>query len=262
MTAVDAPDATTLGEARERAAGALGMLRRYAGMPVFVAASLGALYLYIAGQELDRIEARRINRQYIVAKMVEHLELTVAITVFVVLIAVPLGIMLTRPFARRLTPPVIAVANTGQATPSIGVLALFAVWAGIGFRWAVAAFVAYAIIPVLRNTMVGLQQVEPSVIEAGRGMGMSKARVLARIELPLAVPVILAGLRTALVIGVGTAALATFVDAGGLGDIINMGIAMNRVNVTLVGSVLTAALALIVDWFAGIIEDVLRPKGV
>lgn len=262
MAAVDAPDATTLGEARGRVTGVVGLLRRYAGMPIFVTASLLALYAYISGQELDRIEARRIHREFILAKTVEHLELTVAITSFVVLIAVPLGIVLTRPFARRYTPPVIAVANTGQATPSIGVLALFALWAGIGFRWAVAAFVAYAIIPVLRNTMVGLQQVDRSVIEAGRGMGMSKVRVLARIELPLAVPVILAGLRTALVIAVGTAALATFVDAGGLGDIINMGIAMNRVNVTLVGSVVTAALALTVDWVGGIAEDVLRPRGI
>lgn len=261
MTTVEAPDATTLGEGRGRVAGWAGFVRRYSAMPLFVAASLGLLYLYISDQELDSIEARRIHRDFILAKTGEHIELTIAITVFVVLIAVPLGILLTRSFARHLTPPVIAAANTGQATPSIGMLALFAVWAGIGFRWAVAAFVAYAIIPVLRNTMVGLQQVDESVIEAGRGMGMSKRRVLRKIELPLAVPVILAGLRTALVIAVGTAALATFVNAGGLGDLINAGIAMNRINMTLTGSVVVAALALTVDWIAGIVEDVLRPKG-
>jgi osmoprotectant transport system permease protein len=109
--------------------------------------------------------------------------------------------------------------------------------------------------------MVGLQQVDPSIIEAGRGMGMTRRRVLARIELPLAVPVILAGIRTALIITVGTAALATYINAGGLGDIIVYGLVQNRFTVTLTGAVLTAALALLIDWVAGIAEDLLRPKG-
>jgi osmoprotectant transport system permease protein len=141
------------------------------------------------------------------------------------------------------------------------VLVILALVWTIGFRPAVVALVAYAVLPVLRNTMVGLQQVDRSVIEAGRGMGMNKRRVLTRIELPLAVPVILAGVRTALVINVGAATLATFVNAGGLGDMISGGLSTNRNTVILTGALLTAVLALFVDWVGGIVEDLLRPKG-
>jgi len=108
---------------------------------------------------------------------------------------------------------------------------------------------------------VGLDQVDRSLIEAGRGMGMSTLGLLRRVELPLSVPVMLAGIRTALVINVGTAALATFVGAGGLGFLIDQGNRFDRPTVLLTGSVLTAVLALLLDWVAGIVEDLLRPKG-
>jgi len=158
-------------------------------------------------------------------------------------------------------PPVIAVANIGQAVPSIGVLVILALVWTTGFWPAIIALVAYSMLPVLRNTMVGLEQVDQSVIEAGRGMGMTKGAVLRKIELPLAVPVILAGVRTALVINVGTATLATFVNAGGLGVIINGGLVSNRPMITFVGSVLTAVLALTIDHLGGIAEGQLSPKG-
>jgi osmoprotectant transport system permease protein len=174
---------------------------------------------------------------------------------------VPLGIVLTRPWARRVAPLFLGIANIGQAIPSIGILVLLAVTVGIGFEQAIYALVLYAVLPVLRNTMVGLDQVDPTLIEAGRGMGLTSRGVLLRIELPLAVPVMLAGIRTALVINVGTATLATFIGAGGLGWIINQGNVQNRTPVLLTGSALTAVVALALDWIAGIVEDVLRPKG-
>jgi osmoprotectant transport system permease protein len=155
----------------------------------------------------------------------------------------------------------VNVANIGQGLPSIGVLALLAIFFGLGFRYALVGLVAYAFLPVLRNTMVGLRQVESAVIEAGRGMGMSKNAVLFRIELPLAVPIMLAGIRTALVITIGTATLATFIGAGGLGALIETGISLNRTPVLVTGAVLTSVLALFVDWLAGVAEDILRPKG-
>lgn len=238
-----------------------GRVARYATTPLLVGLACLALYLYIGGRELDSIEQRTVNAEYITTRLVEHLKLTAVSTFFVIIIAIPLGIVLTRPFGRRITPLFLALANMGQSVPSIGVLVLLALIYTIGFRVAVIALVIYAILPVLRNTMVGLQQVNRSIIEAGRGMGMTKLGVLLRLELPLAVPVILAGVRTALIINVGTATLATFIDAGGLGDIINSGIVNNRDPVLITGSVLTAALALLVDWLAGITEDVLRPRG-
>jgi osmoprotectant transport system permease protein len=110
--------------------------------------------------------------------------------------------------------------------------------------------------------MVGLQQVDRSTIEAARGMGMTKMAVLFRIELPLAVPIILAGIRTALIINVGTATLTTFTGAGTLGELINNALRLGREDTVLVvGSGLTAILALFIDWLAGVAEDVLRPRG-
>ncbi len=167
-------------------------LRRYLAMPAFLAAVCLALYLFLSNRELDNLESQRLNATYIADSVARHLYLVAVSTVLVLLIAVPLGILLTRPFTRRLAPFVVTIANTGQAIPSVGVIILLGLTLGFGLRYAIAALVVYAFLPVLRNTMVGLQQVDPAVIEAGRGMGMSKRAVLAKIELPLAVPVVLA----------------------------------------------------------------------
>lgn len=235
----------------------------YIGIPLLVAASWIALYVWVDGLELDRIEAPILTWGNIQARTIEHIELSLIATVFIVAIAVPLGMVLTRPFAKPVTPLFIGLANIGQAVPSIGVIFFLALpfLLGIGARTAIVAVILYCILPVLRNTMVGIDQVDPALIESARGMGMSKAAVLFRIELPLAVPVVLAGVRTALILAVGTMTLATFINAGGLGDIINQGIVQNRDSILITGAVLTAGLALLIDWLAGIAEEVLRPKG-
>ena len=116
-------------------------------------------------------------------------------TLIVILLAVPLGIVLTRPALRRISPYVLAVANSGQALPAYGLLVIFLGIMGQGASTVIVALSLYALLPVLRNTMVGLDGVDRSVIEAGRGMGMTKMQVLVRIELPLAVPIILAGMQ-------------------------------------------------------------------
>lgn len=239
--------------------------RRWTGyltMPVILAVVLTALYLYVSGQELDSIEARSLNARALAEATAEHVGLTAVSTVITLLIAVPLGILLTRPVTRRVRPYIIGVLTLGQAVPTISILVLLAVgFLFLGFNAAIVGLVLYAIIPVLLNTMVGLEQVDDAVLEAGRGMGLSRLQVLRRLELPLAVPVILAGVRTALVINVGTATLVTYINAGGLGDIIVAGLSTNRVLVQIVGAVLTSALALLIDYLAGIAEDLLRPKG-
>lgn len=229
--------------------------------PAVLAAVLVALYFYVNRRPLDSIESRRISGEFIRAAAIQHVTLTLVSTVLVLLLAIPVGILLTRPFARRITGPAVTVFNIGQAIPSIGVLVLLAIVWGVGFWPAVVALVAYSALPVLRNTMIGLTQVDAAVIESGRGMGMSRTGVLTRIELPLAVPVILTGLRTALVINVGTATLASLTNAGGFGDIIITGLVQNRPLITIVGSVLTAVLALFIDYLGRVAEEVLRPKG-
>jgi osmoprotectant transport system permease protein len=229
--------------------------------PLTLLAVLVILYLYVSGQELSSGEQRRLNQTVIATATWEHFQLTLVSTVLVLLIAIPIGILLTRPSARVATPPALAIFNVGQAVPSIGLIALLAIVWDIGFWPAVVALVAYTVLPVLRNTMVGLRQVDAFVIESARGMGMTRAMVLAKIELPLAVPIIMAGLRTALTINVGTATLGTFIGAGGLGGLIVAGFVQNRPLITVVGAILVAVLALTVDYVAGIAEELLRPRG-
>jgi len=234
----------------------------YLVMPVVLAAVCLALYLWVSSRELDSIEARSLNFAALSNAIGEHIVLAAVSTVVTLLIAVPLGVLLTRPFARRVRPYIITLLTLGQAVPTIAILVLLAVaFLFLGFEAAIVGLVLYAIIPVLLNTMVGLEQVDSAVLEAGRGMGMSPGMVLRKIELPLAVPVVLAGVRTALVINVGTATLVTYINAGGLGDVIVAGLSTNRVVIQLVGATLTAVLALLIDYLAGIAEDVLRPKG-
>ena len=237
-------------------------LARYLVMPVFLVAVCAGLYLWLGSLTLDSIEQRSINREVILRSLIRHLEITGVATLIVVVLAVSAGVILTRPAFRRVAPYITAVASTGQALPSIGVLVLIAVlFNQVGPSVAVFGLVLYAFLPVLSNTIVGINQVDRPTIESARGMGMTKSAVLFRIELPLAVPIMLAGIRTALIIVVGTATLATFINAGGMGDIINTGIKTARDPILITGSILTAVLALSIDYLAGIAEDVLKPKG-
>jgi osmoprotectant transport system permease protein len=239
---------------------------RHALMPVLLAVVLALLYVYVSSVELDRIEQRLLTWPGIRGVLIRHIQLAGVATGGIILIAVPLGIMLTRPWARRFTPVAVNVANAGQAIPSLGVLVLLFVWLrpeyGVSyFNIAVTALIIYGILPVLRNTLVGIRQIDPAEIEAGRGMGMRQRQVLWHIELPLAVPVILAGVRVSLILAVGTAALAVFIGAGGLGVLIQTGISLQRTPLLITGAVLTAVLALFADWLAGVVEDLLRPRG-
>ncbi|MDT0309554.1 ABC transporter permease [Streptomyces sp. DSM 44917] len=229
--------------------------------PLLLAAACLALYLHINGQELDSIETRALDREVITRQLLEHLRLVGASTGLVIALAIPLGVLLTRPGPARFAWPVLALANMGQAVPSIGVLVLLAVTVGIGFQQALIALVLVSVLPVLRNTMVGLRGVDRSLIDAARGMGLTRTAVLLRVELPLAVPVMMAGLRIALILNVGSATLATYTNAGGLGGLIDTGISLNRTPVLLTGCVLTAVLALACDWLIGLAERTLRPRG-
>jgi osmoprotectant transport system permease protein len=234
------------------------------GIPVLVALVLGGYVLWRQTAALDSIELRQLAWRAVWSLTWEHIKLTVASTIFVVGIAVPLGVVLTRPAFRSAAPVVVGIANGGQAAPAIGLVVLLAMWPvlGFGFWTGVVAFTLYGVLPVLRNTITGLRAVEPTLVEAGRGMGMSNAGVLFRIELPLAVPVIMTGVRTALVLVVGVAAFATFINAGGLGSLIVTGITLSRDSVLISGALLIAVLALIIEWAGRLLEVATRPKGI
>lgn len=230
-------------------------------LPLLVAVVVGGWAIWRATADLDDIEARQLAWGSIGKMTVEHIQLTAVSTVLVILIAIPLGIILTRPGPARAAPVVVSLANAGQAAPFIGLIVLLAIWLGFGFWTAVLALVVYAILPVLRNTMTGLLGVDRTLIEAGRGMGMPMGLILWRIELPLAVPVIMSGVRTALVLLVGTASFGTFINAGGLGSLITTGINLFRYSILLSGGLLIAALALLIDWAGRVLEYIAQPKG-
>ncbi len=186
---------------------------------------------------------------------VEHFGLVAASTGLAVLIGLPTGIALTR--YPRLRAPVLGVTNVFQTIPSLalfGFLIPLPFIGGIGARTAIVALVVYALLPVVRNTYTGITGVEPAVLDAARGLGMTDGQRLWMVELPLAMPVILAGVRVATVIGVGIATIAAAIGAGGLGVFIFRGLSMVDNSVILAGAVPAALMALLLDGMLHLVE--------
>ncbi len=202
-------------------------------------------------------------RQYggsIVTLTMEHLWLTGAAMFFAVAIAVPAGIWLTR--SRRLARPVMAFANVLQTIPSLAMFGFLLPLPWLGdraARIAIVALIAYALLPILRNTYAGIRGIDQSVIEVSRAIGLTDMQRLIKVELPLAAPFILAGLRTATVTCIGVATIAAAVGAGGLGELIFRGVASVDNRLVLAGAVPAAALALAADGALGMLERYLKP---
>ncbi len=201
------------------------------------------------------------RRAEIFALAGQHVALVLAATVLATAIGVPLGILLTRRPA--LARPILSFANAVQTIPS---LALFGFliplpWiGGIGARTAVVALVVYSLLPILRNTHVGIVSVDPAVVEAATGLGMTPGERLRSVELPLALPVVLAGIRIAVVVGVGLATIAAAIGAGGLGVLIYRGVATVDHRLILAGALPAAALALAADFGLGWAERRWGPR--
>lgn len=230
--------------------------------PVLVLIVGAAVVFWAFNRDLTATQQENINPANVATLIWQHLLITAAVTAIVLAIGVPVGVLVTRPGAKMLRPLFIGVANVGQAAPAIGLLVLLFLWtAQTGFWIGVLPIALYSLLPVLSSTILGVDQVDRALIDAGLGQGMSRQALLFRVELPLAVPFILAGLRTSLVLAVGTATLSFLVNAGGLGILIDTGYKLQD-NVTLVlGSVLAVCLALLVDWLGGLAEFYLGPKG-
>lgn len=230
--------------------------------PIAAAVLVVGVLVWAFTTDLDAIEQVTLNAETLLRATWEHVLITIVVTVLVVVVAIPFGIVATRRWARFIAPVLIGIATIGQAAPAIGVVVLYFLFTEQEGLWAAAIPLAFvSLLPVLRNTMVGIQQVDPALVDAGRGIGMSAFTVLRRVELPLALPLILAGLRTSLVMAVGTATLALFVNGGGLGFVIDTGYKVARTTVLLTGAALTVGLALLVDWLAALAERYLGPKG-
>jgi osmoprotectant transport system permease protein len=210
---------------------------------------------------LNPLEFMIRNNHEVLQRTVEHLGLVALAMVMAVALGIPLGILLTR--RRSMRRWVLGAANVIQTVPSLalfGFLIPVPLIGGIGSRTAVVALTLYALLPIIHNTYTGISGVDPAVIEAGRGMGMTDRQVLWKVEIPLSLAVILAGVRVATVISVGTATIAAAIGAGGLGTFIFRGLAMVNNQVILAGAVPAAALAVVADLGLGWTERRLRVR--
>jgi osmoprotectant transport system permease protein len=196
------------------------------------------------------------HQDQILEQTVEHIGLTVVALAIAVFIGLPLGILLTR--YKTLSPSVLGVTGVIQTIPSVALLGFLLPLLGIGVIPAIVALFLYALLPIVRNTFTGIEEVDESVKEAARGMGMSGMQVLRKVELPLAVPVIFAGIRTAMVINVGVATLCALIASGGLGEFIFRGIALNNMNMILAGAIPAALLALFLDGLLSVMQKYIR----
>ncbi|UOB21019.1 ABC transporter permease/substrate-binding protein [Macrococcus armenti] len=176
----------------------------------------------------------------------EHIQISFIALLIATFIAIPIGIYLTR--HTKLAEPIINITAVLQTIPSLALLGLMIPLFGIGRVPAIIALVIYALLPILRNTYTGIKEVDPSLKEAASGIGMNTYRQLTKVEIPLAMPVIMAGIRTAMVLIIGTATLAAFIGAGGLGDLILLGIDRNNMSILLLGAIPAALLALLFDF--------------
>ena len=182
----------------------------------------------------------------------EHLQLT--------FIAIPLGILLTR--YKKWSEPIIGITAIFQTVPSLALLGFMIPLLGIGTTPAIVALTIYGLLPILRNTYTGIVGVNSATVEAGTGMGMTSLQVLWMVELPMALSIIMAGVRTATVLIIGVATLAALIGAGGLGDLIYRGIAMSNSPLILAGALPAALLAIFFDFSLKYLETKSQPRGV
>lgn len=198
------------------------------------------------------------RREDILASLVRHIWLTGVSVGIATAIGITLGILMTR--CHRMAAPTLAAAGIVQTIPGIALLGLMIPLFGIGVVPAIVALSVYAVLPIIRNTYTGIAGVDPTLTEAGIGMGMTDRQLLLLVQLPLALPVMMAGIRTATVISVGVATLASPIGAGGLGDQIFQGIHMVDNNMIFAGAIPAALLAMVLDGSLGLIERRLTPR--
>ncbi|WP_443946341.1 ABC transporter permease/substrate-binding protein [Pedobacter sp. AW1-32] len=188
----------------------------------------------------------------LINQTLQHIGLTFISLLFAVAIGLPLGILIAR--RKKLAGVVLGFAGVLQTIPSIALLGFMIPVLGIGAKPAIVALLIYALLPIIRNTFTGITGIDPTIIEAAKALGMNRWQVLLKVEIPIAMPVLLAGIRTATVINVGVATLASYIAAGGLGEFIFGGISLNNTNMILAGAIPAALLAVILDALLGFIQ--------
>ena len=189
--------------------------------------------------------------------LLEHIVMTVIAVGLAIVIGVPLGILIS--YVKRLSGPIVGVANVIQAVPSMALLGLAIPLLGIGTLPAVVMVIIYSLLPIIKNTYIGISGIDPAMVEAARGIGLTRWQVLYKVKLPMALPVIMAGVRISAVTAVGLMTMAAFIGAGGLGYLVFSGIrTVNNLQI-LAGAIPACILALIVDFLMGIVEKLVTP---
>ena len=199
------------------------------------------------------------NMDRIGARAVEHLAISSSALFLAIIVAIPIGIFLTR--KEQFAQPMLGAANIIMTIPSLALLAFMLPILGIGNRPAIAALFLYALMPIMRNTYTGIKRVSPTLKEAAMGMGMTDFQVLYSVELPIAMSFIIAGIRTTYVILIGWTTLAAFIGGGGLGQLIWSGLNTSNYNLIYSGAIPSALLALIADYLIGHLENWITPRG-
>ena len=199
------------------------------------------------------------NWSQILSLTVEHIHITSIAMGLAILVSVPLGIFITR--FSRLDSLVIGAVGVLQTIPSLALLAVMIPFLGVGFKPAVVALFLYALLPIVRNTYLGVKEVTPVLVKAARGMGMTRFQILIKVQIPIALPVIIGGIRTSTVICIGTATIAALIGAGGLGSLIYRGLQQFRTEYIITGALFSALLAMSLDYGMGAIEYLITSKG-
>lgn len=199
------------------------------------------------------------RREELVQLLLEHIQMTSAAVLISICIGIPLGIFVTK--NKKASSIVIGIANIMQSIPSIGLLAFLVPVVGIGQKPAIIMVIIYALLPIIKNTYIGITGIQQSAIESASSIGLTKWRILYKIQIPIAMPYIMAGVRISAVTAVGTVTIAAFAGAGGLGWLINLGLNANDADLVLLGALPACLLALVVDFVRGKVENALTPEG-
>lgn len=207
----------------------------------------------------EMIKFLQTNGGELLYKTWEHLYISIIAVILGIVVAVPLGVALTR--MKKGAGAVIGAVNIVQTLPSLAILAFFIPLLGVGKMPAIVALFFYSVLPILRNTYTGIQGVNKNLLESGKGIGMTVWEQIRLVELPLAIPVIMAGIRTSTIYLIGWATLASFIGGGGLGDYIFIGLNLYQPEYIIGGAVPVTILAIIIDYLLAVTERKVTPKG-